>query len=275
MDPTDELPPPQAAEVMRQRTAAARRKKVAENMKKKAAAKKSEPTEAERADQFVAERAAKVPEYKLSGYRGDEENPRRYHVKEVIKGDFQPTVLAEIARIDAPVGSKHPFNPADYPYWYISSYSATATAKMELPQDARFPTKELAFQFVVMVRKAYLAEIKRVPLTENARGYIERRARSLRDRTSALISQLHDVRNEKWELLVLAREAGVREATFYVDDSDLGTAAKELLEYKYGDHPFFSESCLYELIGKDAARSVLGMLERLLAIVKPEKAIEV
>lgn len=230
-------------------------------------------TLAERADEIVAIRAAKVPEYKLEPSR-DEENAKRYQVKEVIKGEHQPTVLAEIARIDAPVGSKRPFNPADYPYWYVSDWSSTSKLAMKF-NNARFPTKELAFQFVVMVRQAYLEEIKRRPLTESAHRYIETRARSLRERTSRLVSELHDLSNEKWALLILSREAGVEEATHYVDDSDLGAAITELLDYQYGEHPFFSESCLYELIGKDAARSILGMMKRLIAIVKPEKSIEV
>jgi hypothetical protein len=270
---SDEIPR-QAADELRKRKANKKRK--AAVAKLKATTKKLSPQDIDklRADKIVKEQAAKVPEYKLEPSRDGDENSKRYHVKEVIKGDFQPTVLAEIARIDAPVGSKRPFNPADYPYWYISNYSSTAVAKMEFP-PARFPNKEQALQFVVMVRQAYLAEIKRVPLTENARRYIEMRARTLRERTAALISQLYDVRNEKWELLILAREAGVEEATHYIDDSDLGAAINALLEYKYGEHPFFSESCLYELIGKDAARSILGMMERLFAIVKPEKAIEI
>lgn len=236
--------------------------------------KKTEPeTDAERADAIVAERAAKVPEYKMEPVR-DEEDARRFHISEVVKGEH-PVVLAEIARIDAPVRSKTPFNPADYPYWYISSYSSTTVVKMQFPHNCRFPNKEQAMQFVVMVRQAYLAEIKRRPLTETARRYIEDRARSLRERTSKLVSELYDLRNEKWALLILARDAGVEEAEHYVDDSDLGEAIKDLLEFKHGEHPFFSESCLYELVGKDDARSILARLERLIAIVKPDKAIEV
>lgn len=145
---------------------------------------------------------------------------------------------------------------------------------MELPQNVRFPDKETAFAFVVMVRKAYLAEVARKPLTEIARRYIEDQARSLRARTAAAVTAMHDLQSEKWALLLMARECGVTEATHYVDDTDLGKAIDELLEFKYGDHPFFSESCLYELIGKEDARTVLSMLKRLISVVAPEKGIE-
>lgn len=229
---------------------------------------KKKKTDAERADEIVAAHAKKKRVYALKPLR-NQEDPRHYVITE-----DEYTKLAEIGRIDVPIPTKH--NPVietniKKPYWYISSHSSV---EMEFPHDARFETKEAAFNFVVMVRKAYLAEIKRVPLNETATRYIVDKARSLGDRTKAVISDLHDLRNEKWSLLVLARECGIKDAEVYIDDTDVGEAIDDILKFEYNGHPFFSEACLYELIGKEDARTVLALLKRLLKSIGSEKTIE-
>jgi hypothetical protein len=218
------------------------------------------------------EKINKEFQYKLEEI--DDEENQRYLIKEFSKKDERGQFLAEIRCMSKPILPKSQKSKTQYPYWYISSYSTNAETEMELPQNLRFNDKDTAFNFVIMVRKAYLSEIARRPLTEAANEYITLQARSLRERTKNTISTLHELQREKWSLLKLARQCGVEEATFYVDDSDLGKAIQELTEYKYNDTTFFSEACLYDLIGKDSARSVLCLLEQLLLLVAPDRAIK-
>ena len=199
-----------------------------------------------------------------------EKHNENYVIKEYEGKNNRGHILANINKIDKPLNKK---SKGIYPYWYISNYGDTI---MEFPQGNKFDTEELAYQFIVMVRQAYLAEINRRPLTEVANRYITNKAKSLRDRTSSLVSMMYDLSMEKWELLQLSKQCGVEEALVYIDDSDLGQAIDKLLNYKYGkeEAPFFSESVLYELIGKDAARSILGHLQQLIKLIAPERFIE-
>jgi hypothetical protein len=207
----------------------------------------------------MKEKADNAPVYTI-------EPKPNYDNTDVIKENG--AVIAEISVIKKPLGNKKP-TEGQYPY-YFARGSDNNTMLFELN---KFKTKEDAFHFVVSVRKAYLNEITRRPLGKNLNQYIELQARTLRERTQAAVSNLHNLVNEKYTLLTLAREFGVKEAEVYVDDSDLGQTIDNLLSYKFGEHPFFSESCLYELMGKEDARTVLALLGKLIKIVAPEKAI--
>jgi hypothetical protein len=158
-------------------------------------------------------------------------------------------------------------------HWYIAN-SSNFSPQMQFPERKHFSDTQAAFDFVVSVRKAYLSEIQRKPLTEAANAFIVTQARSLRERSEAAINQLYSLQLEKWQLLQLARECGVEEATWHIDSSDLGLAVNELLTLEHKGKPFFSEACLYDLLGKDAARTLLAKIKSLIKIVAPHQSLE-
>lgn len=155
-------------------------------------------------------------------------------------------------------------------YYYLSEEAKTDVG------HRKFPDKELAFHFIVAVIQAAQKEVNKRPLPEDVMDAFNRRARSLRERGQQLHSQLLDLQFEQYALLQMAKKYGVDEAEMYLGDSDIDRVVQELLEFKVvvgkEQVPFFSESALYELIGKDDARSVLGRMRRLMKLVAPAHA---
>lgn len=158
-------------------------------------------------------------------------------------------------------------------YWYVSQETKTKIDRR------KFPDKELAFHFVVSVIKAAETQIERRPLPEDIMNYISQRAYDCRRREEQLRAQMLDLQCEKHSLSRLAKKHGSAEATSYVNDADLDELIEELLKFKVSykedkkleEAPFFSETALYNLIGKEDARTILSLMERLLNKVAPEK----
>lgn len=156
-------------------------------------------------------------------------------------------------------------------------------------ENCRFNTVQNAFYFVVGVARASKKQVETRPLPEEVMEFLNERARTLRDRSQKLHMDALDLESEKYRLLKLAQKHGVDKAEIYIGDSDAEAAVDELLDFKvqvefdkYNENgevvgteweevPFFSESCLYELIGKDQARSVLGRMRRIIGKIAPNK----
>jgi hypothetical protein len=166
-------------------------------------------------------------------------------------------------------------------YWYISTYKE---CKILLPFEShcKFNTKEEAYNFVTYTHATVKHHIETSPLPEVAQRYFTDRARALSEETAAHISALHNLQNQKYQLLKLIKQFGVEHAAFYIDDSDLGKAVKNLLEFKVyhksseGESKeinFFSEVVLYDLVGKEDARTILVLLKKLIKIINPESSL--
>lgn len=138
-----------------------------------------------------------------------------------------------------------------------------------------FPTKEAAATFVASL----LMEVERVrnvsPLPKSVQTYLVRRAQQLKENEKNLLSQFWQIRDEQYQLLKFARENKIGEVEWNTDHSDIELAVKKLLEFEVaikGEDkpvPFFSETSLYKLIGKDDARTVRALLNALLEKVAP------
>jgi hypothetical protein len=120
--------------------------------------------------------------------------------------------------------------------------------------------------------------------------FLTERARTLRERSQKLHMEALDLENEKYKLLKLAQSHGVEKAEIYIGDSDAEAVVKDLLDLKveiasqynedgeeiegdpeYRETTFFSEDCLYELLGKDKARTVLGMMRCVVQKIAPNQ----
>jgi len=152
-----------------------------------------------------------------------------------------------------------------------------------VPEEIRhvqFGSKESAASFYVLYRKSVRAEVERHPLPEDVTDFLVRRSRHLHDRQKTLESELVSVLMDQRQLLEIARRYNLDEAAWAVEDSDVETAVKKLLEFSVpspdkeeeGECPFFSEQCLYSLIGKEEARTVLALVRGVLKFVSPSDA---
>lgn len=137
-----------------------------------------------------------------------------------------------------------------------------------------FDTPESAFDVIVQVRKLHLTETALVPLPEDLREWVNRQARNVGDRIKRAETELFDANVQARELNRLAEQYNLEMAALFTDHSDADAAVRNLINFKIeGDEaPFFSETVLYELIGKDAARSLLGTLRRMVSVVSPSQS---
>jgi len=97
-------------------------------------------------------------------------------------------------------------------------------------------------------------------------SYLNQRARDLQENRRTLKALLLEQRH----LLSLAKKYGLDVVKSWCESGDSGKAVKELSEFCLdgGDVPFFCETTLYELIGKDDARTVLALIDNVLIQVE-------
>lgn len=204
----------------------------------------------------------------------------------LVNEQTEPGFVAAIAGIGC-VEKAYAKNPAPslfYPYWYLkwpqTSGRPVSRNSMDFGGPAvgvmRFKSKEDAFEFAVAVRRKVLSEIARRPLPDEINDHLALRARSVRDRQEALRSQMLDLRIEAAALAGFGEKFGIPDVTMFVDKSDAATALKDLCDFEVGVEgekdpvPLLSETALYPLIGKDAARSVLARLRTLRRAIAPD-----
>lgn len=156
------------------------------------------------------------------------------------------------------------------PYWAIRHTYGGADFVEDLP-PIKFKTKEEAAELCWTVFKNVKSVTESRPLPDDVKEYVERRARSLRDKQRELESAMYDLRTEQAELKQLAEKNRIDRAIHFVDVTTGEEALKELLELGFNDGPG-EESLIdfiYKQFGKDAGRSYRGRLTRLVRALDP------
>lgn len=161
--------------------------------------------------------------------------------------------------------------------WLISSMSPDDVNFGDQLRYNRFRSKEEAANFAYLLRTWWRQTVESQPIPDDAAFYLGRRADTLRNEEQHLLGRLMDVAHEKYQLNQLAKKYGIRHVEWRTDDSDPEKAVRDLLEFKVHvgkrnkrqEVPLFSEAALYELLGKEDARSVLALLKRVCVKVAP------
>ncbi len=123
-------------------------------------------------------------------------------------------------------------------------------------------------------------EIERInrakPLPDRLSRYLLDRASSVKDRIKALVSELRDLRREQYALGKFAEQYDVTRLVWSTDEGNSDLVCRELLEWtREGEAtPFFSETVLYELIGKEDARTLLALTKNVIKHASPAYEIE-
>jgi len=109
------------------------------------------------------------------------------------------------------------------------------------------------------------------PLSEDVSQYLGQRSRSLRDEERNILSRLLDIRIERFGLRKIAEKYNLENIVWQTDDCDKEKVVRDLLKFSLseGDVPLISETCLYDLIGKDDARTFMSLLQKALSFVAP------
>lgn len=138
----------------------------------------------------------------------------------------------------------------------------------------RFDTKEDCAAFAVEVYMQVKHARNSSPIPDDIRRFLSEAIRELHEEEKALRTRnLSFVMRAKM-LRRLAEAHGLGEIHRVQSDPD--TIVREIAEWKrQGDeYPFFSEATLYELVGKEDARTLLVFIRQLAGLVDPLAAEE-
>ena len=143
----------------------------------------------------------------------------------------------------------------------------------------QFESKEHAAKFVFALETTLITIEHGKPLPVDVTDYFNRRAQAALQELRELRGRITYVQMERRQLLALGRDYGLESATYLSEDADSHKSLRDLLKFriyvKDQEVPFFSEAALYELIGKEDARTVLALLRKVITHIDPVLAEEI
>lgn len=139
-------------------------------------------------------------------------------------------------------------------WWYLGHNSDDRVAGMiEVP----FPSAESALAVGLQMCRDHDKRMAKYVVPKPLQDAIERAERSVREQERDLRSLNCRAAFGRWEVEELRKAAGMPPTDWDTDD-----LVKRLNEVSFDDkHPFFSEANLYDLLGKEDARTVLALIE--------------
>lgn len=151
-----------------------------------------------------------------------------------------------------------------YPEKYASSYEL---------KWMRFESRELAAQYCYNLIRISEKITKEQPLPEDVTAYLKERSEDLRKEEQNALNQFLRIRCERHQLRKIAERGQIEQIVYLSNEIDQEKIVRELLSFevhlKKKQVPLFSETALYALIGKEDARTVLAMVERVCNAVSP------
>lgn len=173
--------------------------------------------------------------------------------------------------------------------WII--YECSPSDFLDHVRYLRLPTKELAAATFYAIRQKVSEIVENKPLPQDVIRYLEERSRHLREREQALLAEFWQIRSERWQLRQFAEKNQISSVYYQTEDTDQEAAVRKLLEFEvwvpkkavcdlvpdgendaYEKVPFVSEAALYNLVGKQDARTALVMINDILEMVAPNTA---
>ena len=152
--------------------------------------------------------------------------------------------------------------------WVIYNHSSNVYIKA-LKKAMRFDTLDLAVEFINAITIGCDTVINNIELPVDIINYLNSRAKALNESENALRSQFMEIHEERRKLYEFAKRMKINDLNRKCQLSDVDLLVDELLNYEFGDTPFFSEQVLYNLIGKEAARDILALLGNLCQRISP------
>lgn len=108
-----------------------------------------------------------------------------------------------------------------------------------------------------------------IKATDTVIGLIKETARNLSTRSKAIRDEAFNVQHEMRVLKEFVKELNFPEDSIYeLEDNDVVARVRDM-KLEGDDIPFFSEAKLYDLLGKEDARSVLGAINKLMEAIDP------
>ena len=194
------------------------------------------------------------------------------HPFEIKDGDYTGEKYVYNRKSQNKVGSLFFYDYGDNPYWKIKSWSDPYEF-MERERTPNFQTDEEAALFLWNVTACSNRLRGAIPVPQVVIDYITEEIRVLRPMLDTARNTALQAYLKKRSLQYFAKQLGLEKLFYELEDK---TPVKDLLEFKIShkgeEIPFFSESFLYDLIGKEDARTVLALLTKVVERIDPVTA---
>jgi hypothetical protein len=153
--------------------------------------------------------------------------------------------------------------------WYWSE--TYPEALLGITKGLEFDEKEKAAHYLWSMWKSVEKIRVENPLPEDVVQYLSQRSSSLREEERNILSRLLDIRIERFGLRKIAEKQNLQNIVWQTDDCDKEKVVRDLLKFSLQgqDAPLISETCLYDLIGKEDARTLMSLLQNALNFVAP------
>lgn len=209
----------------------------------------------------------------MSDFSIEEDGDHRFKVRRIIKDDPDWKYYGPICVLFAHSGGN------GNPYFKIAE-THPDKYKNYIGQF-KFGTKEEAADFAVkFITKA--EEISSIqPLPADIVRYLEDRENYLRKEEEHALEEFHRIRRERYMLREMAQRNQISNIDWSTQWIDREKIVNDLLTFKvyvkFGEDdeekmehlPLISEAALYELIGKEDARTVLSMVNNICNMLAP------
>lgn len=157
----------------------------------------------------------------------------------------------------------------DKPYWRI--YATELGAILPFVKHVPFESDAAAANYLWAVIQGCEKITEARPLPTDLERYLEDRARSLREEEQAILSRFFNIRMEQHDLRRFAKDNALPKVDFYTEHTDEAAAVHRLLTFCREGHeePFFSEASLYDLVGKEDARTLIALVTKVCDCIAP------
>lgn len=161
----------------------------------------------------------------------------------------------------------------------ISTRSDELSAVCDGIYGIAFETKDEAASIVLSLLTAHRKAVAKAPVPKEQVDFISRQLDDNRRQAQALRDMCWANRSQMRELRATAKALGLARNLPSHDESDVEKLIATIDNFKLDfdgpkDPPFFSEAKLYDMLGKDQARSVLGLMDQIKRALDPIAAAE-
>ncbi len=139
-------------------------------------------------------------------------------------------------------------------------------------RNMRFDSKEQSAEFCYSLISHVESQTKNCPLPSDLVQYLNDKATELQKKNDQLLQDFHAITRERYYLNQVAERNQILRLEYLTRETNQQKVVNDLLEFNISgsDVPFFSEVSLYELIGKEDARTVLALVKQVCNLLAPD-----
>ncbi len=165
-----------------------------------------------------------------------------------------------------------------------SWYDVSNSSFHEYVAHIVFPEMEIAANFLYALMDKSNKYCLEQPVAEDIKRYLERKAIDLRKEEQEILGRFWGIRAERSQLFQFAKQNRISGLRYLTEDTDDEKLVRDLLQFEihiedkddgeFKTVPFVSETSLYNLIGKEDARTAMVLIRNLCDRIAPHIAVD-